>query len=95
MEDEGRGENLGEKGVVAAVTRRGTLENDRRLDVSNLFFFSIVLQKLRGGHRSPHQDSCLENPHGQQSLAGYTPRGHKESDTTERLSTAQHIYMYG
>ena len=25
--------------------------------------------------------------HGQRSLVGYSPRGHKESDTTERLST--------
>ena len=25
--------------------------------------------------------------YGQKSLAGYSPRGHKESDTTERLST--------
>ena len=24
--------------------------------------------------------------HGQRSLAGYSPRGHKESDTTERLN---------
>ena len=28
-----------------------------------------------------------ENPHGQWSLVGYSPWGHKESDTTERLST--------
>ena len=28
--------------------------------------------------------------HGQKSLAGYSPWGHKESDTTEQLSTAQH-----
>ena len=28
--------------------------------------------------------------HGQRSLAGYSPRGHKESNMTERLSTAQH-----
>ena len=27
--------------------------------------------------------------HGQRSLAGYSPWGHKQSDTTERLSTAQ------
>ena len=27
------------------------------------------------------------NPHGQRSLAGYSPRGRKESDTTEQLST--------
>ena len=26
--------------------------------------------------------------HGQRSLVGYSPRGHKESDTTERLSTS-------
>ena len=24
--------------------------------------------------------------HGQRSLAGYSPRGHKESDTTEQLT---------
>ena len=25
--------------------------------------------------------------HGQRSLAGYSPQGHKESDTTEQLTT--------
>ena len=42
-----------------------------------------------GGHGNPLQYSCLENPHGQRSLAGYNPWGHKESDTTEQQSTAQ------
>ena len=32
---------------------------------------------------NPLQDSCLENPHGQRSLVGYSPWGHKELDTTE------------
>ena len=41
-----------------------------------------------GGHGNPLQYSCLENPHGQRSLAGYSPWGHKESDTTEQLNTA-------
>ena len=36
-----------------------------------------------GGHGNPLQCSCLENPHGQRSLAGYSPQGHKESDVTE------------
>ena len=36
-----------------------------------------------GGHGNPFQYSCLENPHGQKSLEGYSPWGHKESDTTE------------
>ena len=35
-----------------------------------------------------HSSSCLENPHRQRSLVGYSPRGRRESDTTERLCTA-------
>ena len=44
-----------------------------------------------GGHGNPLQYLCLENPHGQRSLVGYSPWGRKESDTTEQLSTAQDI----
>ena len=36
-----------------------------------------------GGHGNPLQYSCLENPHGQRSLVGYSPWGRKELDTTE------------
>ena len=36
---------------------------------------------------TPFQYSCLENPHGQRSLAGYSPWACKESDMTERQST--------
>ena len=32
-----------------------------------------------GGNGSPLQYSCLENPHGQRSLVGYSAWGHKES----------------
>ena len=39
-----------------------------------------------GGNGNPLQYSCLENPPGQRSLAGYSPWGCKESDTTEQLS---------
>ena len=46
------------------------------------------LGRSPGGHGSPLQYSCLENPHGQRSLAGNSPRGHKELDTTEQLSIA-------
>ena len=35
-----------------------------------------------GGHGNPLQYSCLENPHGQRNLVGYSPQGHKASDTT-------------
>ena len=30
------------------------------------------------GHGNPVQYSCLENPHGQRSLEGYSPRDCKE-----------------
>ena len=45
-----------------------------------------------GGHGNPLQDSCLENPHGQRSLADYSPWDHKESDTTE---STYHARMEG
>ena len=44
-----------------------------------------------GGNGNPLQYSGLENPHQQKNLAGYSPWGHKELDTTEQLSTAQHM----
>ena len=37
-----------------------------------------------GGHGSPLHYSCLENSHGERSLAGYTPWDLKKSDTTEQ-----------
>ena len=36
-----------------------------------------------GGHGNPLQYSGLENPHGQRSLAGYSPWRRKESDRAE------------
>ena len=38
-----------------------------------------------GGNGNPLQYSSLENPHGQRSLAGYSPWGDKDSDMTEQL----------
>ena len=55
------------------------------------------MQSIPGSRRSPGEGngnplphSCLENPHGQRSLVDYSSQGLKGSDTTERLSTAQH-----
>ena len=45
-------------------------------------------RSLGGGHSNPLQLSCLEKPHGQRSLVGYSLWGHKELDTTEWPSTA-------
>ena len=44
-----------------------------------------------GGHGNPPQYSCMENPQEHRSLAGFSSCDHKESDTTEGLSTAQHM----
>ena len=44
---------------------------------------------LEEGHSKPPQHSCLENPHGERSLVGYSPWGCKELDTGEQLRTAQ------
>ena len=41
----------------------------------------------RGGHGNPFQYSCLENPHGQRSLVGYSPGGLQRAG----LGTAQHV----
>ena len=43
-----------------------------------------------GEHGNPLQYSCLENPHGQRSLAGYI-QGRKELDRTEASQQAQKI----
>ena len=39
------------------------------------------------GHGNPLQYSCLEKPHRQRSLVGYSPWVCKESDMTEQLRT--------
>ena len=46
-----------------------------------------------GGDGNPLQYSCLESPMDKRSLAGYSPRGHKESDMTERLSTGHEVSL--
>ena len=44
---------------------------------------------------NPLQYSCVGNAHGQRSLAGCNPWGRKESDPTERPSTAHSTaYVY-
>ena len=61
---------------------------------------SMVLQKV--GHDWANKHTCIvqlsvlwsflfvQTPNGQRSLVGYSPWGHKESDITEWLSTAQY-----
>ena len=47
-----------------------------------------------GGHGNPLQYSCLVNPYGQRSLAGCSPWGRKELDTTEWLHFTFTLFSY-
>ena len=43
-----------------------------------------------GGHGNPLQLSCLENPHEQMSLVGYSPWGRKEYIWPQILFNVRH-----
>ena len=52
-----------------------------------------------GGERSPGGQKWQPTPvfvpeksHGESSVVGYSPKGRKESNTAERLSTHKHTY---
>ena len=48
----------------------------------------------RGEHGKPLQYSCLENPYGQRSLAGYSPWDGKELDMTVFIFTIPFAVLY-
>ena len=53
-------------------------------DIREASSIPVLGRSPGGGHGNILQDSYLENPYGQRSLAGgYSPQGHTESDTTE------------
>ena len=47
-------------------------------------------RSLGGGHGNPLQVFLSGESHGQRSLAGYSPQGHKESSTTEVTTDITH-----
>ena len=65
------------------------------------FWASLIVQLVKNlpamwetwvwslGWEDPLEEG-MDNPHGQRILAAYSLWGHKELDTTEQLSTAQH-----
>ena len=53
------------------------------LELANDLGLICGLGRSVGCGSNPQQYSCLENPHGQRSLVGYSPRGQKGSDTNE------------
>ena len=73
--------------------RSGSDSKESACDVGDLGLIPGLGRSPGGGHGTPLQYSCLENPHGQRGLAGYSPWCHKELDMTERLSTHTHTYI--
>ena len=69
----------------------GSVSKESACNVGDLGLIPGLGRSSGGGHGNSLQYSCLEIPHGQRSLAGCSPWGYKESDKTERLSTAQHL----
>ena len=60
----------------------GTDGKESACNVGDLGSIPGLGTSLGGEHGYPLQYSCLENPHGQRSLAGYSPWGGEESDIT-------------
>ena len=61
--------------------RGGSAGKESACNVGDLGSIPGLKRSLEGGHGKPSQYSCLENPSGQRGLAGYSPWGHKVSDT--------------
>ena len=61
----------------------GSDDKESACNVGDLGSIPGLGRSSGGGHVKPLQYSYLENPYGQRSLEGYSPWGHKESDTTE------------
>ena len=68
----------------------GSVSKEPACNAGDLSSIPGLGRPLRGGHGNPSQYSCLENRHGLGRLLG-CPWGHKESDTTERLTVAQYV----
>ena len=69
-------------GKTIALTRQTFVDKVMSL------LFNILLRKCQ-----PTPVFLPGESHGQRSLVGYSPRGYKESDTTERIHfTSQYLY---
>ena len=78
--------NLGEIRAPLIAFSGSSVSKESACNVGDLGSIPGLEISLGGGHGNPLQYSCLENPHGQRSLAGYNPWGLQELGMTE----AQH-----
>ena len=71
----------------------GTNDKESTCNVGDLGSIPGLGRSPGGVYGNPLQYSCLENPHGQSNLAGYSPCGQKESDMTEKIIKAHMIIL--
>ena len=62
----------------------GSVNKESACNGGNLGSIPGLGRSHGGGHGNPLQYSCLENPHEQRSLVGYSLWSRKNSDTTEQ-----------
>ena len=80
--------------LTISVFSGGSVHKESTCIAGDLGLIVGLGRSPEGGHGNPLQYSCLENPHGQRSLAGYSPWGCKESDMTEQLARSTHVVSY-
>ena len=61
----------------------GSDGKESALNVGDLGLIPGLGRSPGGGRGNPPQYSCLENPHGQRSLAGYSPQDHTKPGPAE------------
>ena len=71
----------------------GSKGKESTCNVGDLGLIPDLGRSSGGGHGNPLQYSCLENPHGQRSLAGYSLLSHKELGTTEQLTLSLFTFI--
>ena len=72
---------------VFLVFPGGSDSKESTFNVGDLGSIPRLRRSPGGRHGNPLQDSCLENPHGQRSLAAYSPWGHRESNMTKHSTS--------
>ena len=83
------------RGVLFVGFPGGSDSKESACNAGDLGWIPRLGRSPAGGHGNPLKYSCLANPRGQRSLAGYSLWGRKESDTTEQLTTAHSIHLKG
>ena len=69
----------------------GSDSQESAYNVGDLGLIPELGRSSGGGHGNPLQYSCLENPHGQRSLATYVHKVTKSWTQVKQLSTHAHI----